>query len=389
MAILLVDNDGKALAALQRRLRDTEEVHIALGGPMGLQRMIAEGPFAVALAEYSMPDMDGIAFLERVKDISPDTVRVLMSRSPVEAHELLRAVNQAKIFHVLPNPCSDTMLASLLGKARRAFDHNTAQSRETSQYLATFTKAAHEIACWVKADARDILGPILPVLRALCSRLGDSKPILTEASLIIAVIVLTGLSANLSRKLIEGREPTREEVEFFSKQLEEGVKLFRHLPHLLEVSGILDCYARLLSAGQISDVDMSTDRINSATILALAMEYRLIRYRTTDLPLVLEELSRSRIAYPARYVRALEEVLLLLNGSEESVSLKNLRPGMIMARPAVGERDGKEVVLVPEGYEISRTTIVFLRQSARHGVVREPFWIRRTVLIRPGDSGTA
>jgi hypothetical protein len=61
---------------------------------------------------------------------------------------------------------------------------------------------------------------------------------------------------------------------------------------------------------------------------------------------------------------------------------------MILSRAVVGTRDGGEIVLVPEGYELSRTTIVFLRQTARLGQVREPFHVRKMSLIPQDDCDT-
>ena len=389
MSILLIDNDGKALAALQRKLRVTSEVHIALGGPMGLQRMAEEGPFSVVMAECSMPDMDGITFLERVRDKWPDTVRVLMSRLPLDVHEMLRAVNQARIFHVLPNPCAEEMLAAVTAEALDTFDRNTAQSREMRRHHAVFAKANHEIVCWLRADVRDMVSPVLPLLRALSARLGDPNPMLSETALLISVIGLICLPKTLLGKVIHGQDLTEDERLLFSKHPEQAVELFRHLPHLRGVTGILACYANLLTSGLKPCPGKNAEESVGALLLALVMDYRLALYRTTDLREILTGLGISRAGHPARFLRALEEVVLLLDHSEEEVMLDALRPGMIMARPVLGVRDGRDVVLVPEGYEISRTTIVFLRQSARHGTVREPLAVRRTALTRPTDSDTA
>lgn len=54
-SVLIVDSDGKALTVMQRRLRKNFETHIALGPRLGLQRIAEEGPYAVILAEFSMP----------------------------------------------------------------------------------------------------------------------------------------------------------------------------------------------------------------------------------------------------------------------------------------------------------------------------------------------
>lgn len=388
MAILVVDTEGKALAALQRKLRDIAETHIALGGPMALQRLAEEGPFAVVCVEYAMPGMDGVEVLERVRELCPDAVRVLTSRTPMEVQDVVRAVNQAKIFHLLPNPCTDGMLASVMNEALEVFERNALLTREMRRHHAIFAKAIHEIVCWLRADVRDMISPVLPLVRALCARLEDPNPMLTETALLISVMGLICLPKNLLHKVIRGQELDEEERLLFSRHPEQAMELFRHLPQLRGVSEILASYGSLLNNTNECQY-LDRNQPIGAMLLALVMEYRLALYRNADPVKILDDLSRSHACHPPRFLRALEEVMLQLDHSEEEVTLEALQPGMIMAKPVLGERDGKEVVLVPEGYEISRTTIVFLRQSARHGIVREPLIIRRAALTRPKDNDTA
>ena len=77
--ILFVDDDANLLAACRRSLRGRFEVETALGGPQGLQLVSSSEPFAVILADMRMPGMDGIEFLRKVKDLAPDSVRMMLT----------------------------------------------------------------------------------------------------------------------------------------------------------------------------------------------------------------------------------------------------------------------------------------------------------------------
>ncbi len=47
-------------------------------GPMeGLKAINHKGPFAVVVADLKMPKMDGIQFLGRVKELFPESVRIM------------------------------------------------------------------------------------------------------------------------------------------------------------------------------------------------------------------------------------------------------------------------------------------------------------------------
>ena len=170
---------------------------------------------------------------------------------------------------------------------------------------------------------------------------------------------------------------------------ERPVELIRHLPQMREVSVILDGYTDQLrqllakSAAQAENPAVPLE----ASLLAMVMEYRLALYEKLETPRILERMRSRGMHAPAR-ITALEAVLARLDRTEAPVTLSDLQPGMILARAATGVREGAEVVLAPKGYELSRTTIAFLRQTARHGQVREPIYVRGG-FTPSADSGSA
>ena len=128
--VLIVDSDGKSLAVLQRKLRKDYDAQIALGARMGLQRMNEDGPYAVVIAEYGMQPMDGLNFLSKVHENWPNTTRILISRTTLETSAMLVCVNDAKIFHILPNPCPDDILTQVIGKAAAHYEKNASHSED-------------------------------------------------------------------------------------------------------------------------------------------------------------------------------------------------------------------------------------------------------------------
>jgi hypothetical protein len=109
--------------------------------------------------------------------------------------------------------------------------------------------------------------------------------------------------------------------------------------------------------------------------MALVMEYRMSLYGTLSTAAFLERM-RERGLYSRSMLQALEAQISAGDQTETAVGLDGLRPGMILARPVTGTRDGKQMVLAPEGYELSRTTILFIRQTARNGHVDEPVMVK-------------
>ena len=77
--ILLVDDEANILAAYKRQLKKQFNLELALGGEEGLKLIKEKGSFAVIVADMRMPVMDGIQFLKKVKEVSPESVRMMLT----------------------------------------------------------------------------------------------------------------------------------------------------------------------------------------------------------------------------------------------------------------------------------------------------------------------
>ncbi len=383
-SVLIVDSDGKALTVMQRRLRKNFETHIALGPRLGLQRIAEEGPYAVILAEFSMAEMDGVEFMARAGKLCPESTRVLVSKAPLDAAALMRAVNDGQIFHVLPASCADDRLIKVVEDAIVRFKRISSATRNVNEVHAIFAKAVHELVCWLRSDVRDMISPVLPILRGLCRNMRHADPTLAETAFLLSVVGLIALPPALLEKITSGQALTEDERVLFARHPEQAVEWVRHLPQLKDVTEILKEYAEfMLRGGQFEEGGKTTQ---SAALLAMAMDYRLACYEKMEGGAILARMRRAQ--YPRAMLAAMETELSRIDQSEIEVTLDKLQPGMILSRAVVGTRDGREIVLVPEGYELSRTTIVFLRQTARLGQVREPFHVRKMSLIPQDDCDT-
>jgi len=387
-SILIVDSDGKALTAMQRRLRKEFDTHIALGARAGLQRFTEEGPYAAVIAEFSMPEMDGVEFLSRVRALRPAAARILVSRSSMGVSDLVRAINDAKTFHLLPASCEDRTLFKVVGEGVRRYEEEMTSARDLNETCAVFAKAVHETVCWVRADVRDLLSPVLPVLRGMCERLGDPSPVLTETAFLVSVLGLIALPGELLDKVVNGVPLNQEECLTFAGHPEHTVELIRHLPRMNDVAEILRGYSNFLHISLMPAPDVVAEippMPAGAPILALIMEYRMALYANQSVKDFVSRKSTSDM-HPRERLEALKAEILNMDTAETPVPLNDLAPGMVLTRNVRGNRDGNEVILVPEGYELSRTTIVFLRQTARHGQVSEPIMIKSNSLPPQGES---
>ncbi len=101
--IMVVDDDPDLLDIIKQLTQERFAVTTASNAEEGLKLLAGEGPFAVVMSDLRMPGLDGIAFLNRVRELSPRTVRIIVTAfADVEA--ALEAINASHIYRFLTKP---------------------------------------------------------------------------------------------------------------------------------------------------------------------------------------------------------------------------------------------------------------------------------------------
>jgi len=118
--ILLVDDEQRILAALKARLQDEYKIDTASSAEEGLAMLKETGEYALVISDLHMPTMDGIAFLKKVAESSPKTVRILLT-GYVDIPSATRAVSENGLFRYLTKPCSQETVEQTLQGALRKF----------------------------------------------------------------------------------------------------------------------------------------------------------------------------------------------------------------------------------------------------------------------------
>jgi two-component system, probable response regulator PhcQ len=123
--ILIVDDEQSILNALARLLH---VVPCACGNkvfmltvetftsPQAALERAAQVAFDLALVDYRMPAMDGIELLKRLRELQPDTARMILS-GYADLNGLVRAINEVEIYRFMAKPWNDYELVATIGQA--------------------------------------------------------------------------------------------------------------------------------------------------------------------------------------------------------------------------------------------------------------------------------
>ena len=116
--LLLVDDEENITSALVRLLRrDGYTILRANSGKAGLE-LLAQHTVGVIISDQRMPEMTGVEFLSKVKELYPDTVRIVLS-GYTELKSVTEAINRGAIYKFLTKPWEDDLLRANVEEAFR------------------------------------------------------------------------------------------------------------------------------------------------------------------------------------------------------------------------------------------------------------------------------
>lgn len=117
--ILIVGDDRHVLDDARSTLQGEFRVETACGCKEGLATVHLLGPFDLVMAHARMSGLNGVEFLDRVRELAPNTVRILLA-GPRDRKRARAAMNEGRVFRYLTTPCRKEVLVSAvrLGLAR-------------------------------------------------------------------------------------------------------------------------------------------------------------------------------------------------------------------------------------------------------------------------------
>lgn len=117
--VLLVDDEPLMIQSFERHLRGVFHVELAMSPQTALERIRDGYRYTVVIADLNMPSIDGINLLGQIKDMIPETVRVLMSSGGEDA---ARCVNEGQIFRIVRKPCSAENIENIIHESVAHFE---------------------------------------------------------------------------------------------------------------------------------------------------------------------------------------------------------------------------------------------------------------------------
>lgn len=139
--VILVDDEEMVTAALKSFL-DLETPYrvVTFNSPTRALRMVEDERVDVVVADFMMPEMDGVELLKRVRGVCPHATRILLT-GYADIDNAIRAINEAGLYHYLQKPWDNEHLKLIIRNGMERSD----LVNELDARISALEHANHEL----------------------------------------------------------------------------------------------------------------------------------------------------------------------------------------------------------------------------------------------------
>jgi response regulator RpfG family c-di-GMP phosphodiesterase len=368
--ILFVDDEPAVLDGLKRMLHKEFEVDTAVGGEQALETIDAFGPYSVVVSDMQMPGMNGAQFLAKVRQTTPDTVRMLLT-GYTDLNAAMDAVNEGNIFRFLTKPCQKEILAKALTTGLVQHRLITVEKELLENTLMGSIKVLTDVLSAASPEAFGRSMRIARCVRHLVSKFGLPSPWRFEAAAMLSQLGCVTLDPKVLQTAYIGEDLSPEDQARFAAHPQVARDLLSNIPRLEPI-------AWMISQQLVSEIPQSAPESRGAAADAIAVGAKMLRLAIAFDNLRMKGLSDEdaianlrgrRGEFGSELVEALAGIKAESAKMEvRKVLISRLTTGMILQQE-IRTRAGMLVVV--KGQEVTHALLIKLDNFSRAGTIEK------------------
>jgi response regulator RpfG family c-di-GMP phosphodiesterase len=356
--VLFVDDEPVLLQGYQRLLHKEFEVTTAVGGAAALTMIQHMGPFAVVLSDMRMPGMDGIEFLLKVKALTPDTVRMMLT-GVAELRTAIDAVNEGNIFRFLSKPSNRDTLVKALNEGLAQHRLICAERELLENTLRGTVYVLTEVLSVVSPAAFSRAMRIRRYVQHVVTRLSLGSPWKFEVAAMVSQLGCVTLDPDTIETVYAGRELSPEEEAQYITHPRVAEDLLKNIPRLEPIARMIaHQYEDFPPAGDSDTPDTADVRLGARLIRAALTFDSLLRKGHSRVEAA-HYLSKACPGLDKKIVEAMVEL-------EPEIAAEIARPRLITALTsgmllAQDVRTEKGILVAAKGQEVTAPLLLKLK----------------------------
>ncbi len=376
--ILFVDDEPHLLENYQGLLEQEFDVDTTDKPEEALRRIRDKGPYAVIVSDLRMPVMNGIELLGKVRNESPDTVRIMITGC-ADLESAMQAVNEGSVFRFLTKPVELENLRRTVQASLDQYSLIRAEHELLENTLVGSIRMLIEILSLVNPGAFGRSSRVRLFVRHMAQRLGLRPTWQYELAGMLSQIGFVAVSQEILEKKWAGQRLTEQEEELLSGHAAVGGALLANIPRMEMIARMIALQGHGPEGGPPDDSDLDDTVRTGGRLLrtAMGLDQHIAQGMSRK-----DALVRMRLRpdlYPNEMIRAMDDLEIEpASAIRRCVKVRELDSFMVLDEDVYA---GNGLLLATRGLEVTVPVILRLRGFASSLGVREPIRVQI-----PGDA---
>lgn len=341
-SILLVDDDVNVLEGYKRQLRSEYDITTFSSAKEALQHIQNNNDFAVIISDYRMPGMDGVAFLEKVKEISPDSVRVMLS-GQADLQAVIDVINKGNIFRFLTKPCEPDDLKKAIADCIRQYELITAEKELLGKTLAGSIKVLTDLLALAKPIAFERSRRLKAIVKIITHNLVIQKAWQLDIATMLSQIGCVTIPDDILKKAYRGLQLGDDEIAMYKNHPIIASEMLKRIPRMEEIAEIIKYQDKYYDGSGFPEDSVAGEQIpEGARILKIAIDFDILINSVNNDEYAIKELQKRKGWYDEKL---LSNLITNVAKSKEikkryettTVTVNELREGMYLAEDLISK----------------------------------------------------
>jgi response regulator RpfG family c-di-GMP phosphodiesterase len=366
--ILCVDDDPAIALLLSRVLQSTFDVVTSDAPAAALVQITTNGPFAAVVSDYRMPGTDGVTLLGQIRELAPDTTRILLTGNG-DMQIAIDAVNHGQIFRFLEKPCTPETLRAAAAAAAEQYRLVTAERVLLEQTLHGSVKALTDVLALAQPQAFGRATRVRRYVSDLADAIGERDTWPIKLAAMLSQVGATAVSSDTLERYYAGEPLGESDQRVIADLPATAERLIADIPRLERVREILrfqDTRFDGTANGALTEPGIVGERIPvGARMLKIALDFDLLEMRGLAIADALKTMRARTEWYDPRLVEAFTNLSGVAPSTIaiEDMRLSQVRVGMVFAADVRAETG---MLLVARGQEVGVGLVERIRHQWEH-----------------------
>ncbi len=375
--VLFVDDEENLLSGFKRQFHKQFQVDTQLGGEAALQSLTTNGPYTIIVSDLRMPGMDGIQFLQKAREIAPDSVRIMLTGNS-DVQTAIEAVNEGNIFRFLTKPCPPETLEQALNASVEQHRLIMAERELLEKTLNGSVRMLIELLSITAPQSFGHAEKVRNGAKKVAAKLGLKESWELDVASMLCQIGLVTVPSAVIENAKSGRPLNPMEQKMLARVPEIGRDLLNNIPRMELIARIVEYQNKHFDGTGLPQDDIAAQKIPIGSRILKAVN-DLLQIENLGIPRskALHIMKKRAGWYDPEVFEVLDECIPIvaeieISGPIRAVSAGDLQPGMVLAKN-FHSADG--LLLVGAGCQLSDAIIAKIRNVTSYAGTADLFFV--------------